>query len=86
MGNKLWSVQKCGKLISLFNIQNTTFLDGNTKLPLTGPLYQKSLSILHLFDIIAMSAHTHTRTHTHSHFTALLDFVRDYPGEMSPDR
>ena len=27
--------------------------------------------------------HTHTQSHTHTHnrFTALLEFVRDYPGE-----
>jgi len=25
--------------------------------------------------------HTHT-----NHFTALLDFVRDYPGEQAPER
>jgi len=30
--------------------------------------------------------HTHTHTHTHNRFTALLDFVRDYPGEPAPER
>jgi len=25
-------------------------------------------------------------THTHNSFTALLDFVRDYPGEPTPER
>jgi len=30
--------------------------------------------------------HSHTHTHTHSCFTALLDFVRDYPGELPPER
>ena len=25
-------------------------------------------------------------THTHSHFMALLDFVRDYPDELAPER
>jgi len=25
-------------------------------------------------------------THTHNHFTALLDFVRDYPSEPAPER
>jgi len=30
-------------------------------------------------------AHTHTHTHTH-HFAAVLDFVRDYPGELAPER
>ena len=29
---------------------------------------------------------TNTHTHTHNHFTALLDFVRDYPGELAPER
>jgi len=24
--------------------------------------------------------------HTHNHFTALLDYVRDYPGELAPER
>ena len=24
--------------------------------------------------------------HTHNHFMALLDFVRDYPGEPTPER
>jgi len=30
--------------------------------------------------------HTHTHTHTHNRFTALLEFVRDYPGEQVPER
>jgi len=30
--------------------------------------------------------HTHTHTHTHNHFMALLDFVRDHPGELAPER
>jgi len=25
-----------------------------------------------------------THTHTHNHFMALLDFVRNYPGELAP--
>ena len=29
---------------------------------------------------------TTARTHTHNHFTALLDFVWDYPGEPAPER
>jgi len=29
---------------------------------------------------------THTHTHTHNRFTALLDSVRDYPGEQVPER
>jgi len=30
----------------------------------------------------------HTHTHTYNHFTTLLDFdfVRDYPGELAPER
>jgi len=28
----------------------------------------------------------HTHTHLHNHFTALLDFVWDYPGEPAPER
>jgi len=31
-------------------------------------------------------SHTHTHTDTHSHFTAVLDFVWDYPGEPAPER
>jgi len=27
----------------------------------------------------------HACAHTHNHFTALLDFVRDYPGELAPE-
>ena len=27
-----------------------------------------------------------THTHTYNHFTALLEFVRDYPGEQVPER
>ena len=30
--------------------------------------------------------HTCTHAHTHNRFTALLDFVRDYPGEPAPER
>ena len=28
----------------------------------------------------------HTHTDTQNHFTALLDFVQDYPGEPAPER
>jgi len=38
---------------------------------------------------IRKQSHTHTHTHTHTQthrFTALLDFVRDYPGEPAPER
>jgi len=27
-----------------------------------------------------------THTHTHNHFTALLEYVRDHPGEQVPER
>jgi len=30
--------------------------------------------------------HTHTHTHTHNRFTALLESVRDHPGEQVPER
>jgi len=30
--------------------------------------------------------YTHAHTHTHSRFTAILDFVRDHPGEQVPER
>jgi len=33
----------------------------------------------------AYPIHTHTH-HTHNRFTALLDFLRDYPGEPVPER
>jgi len=29
---------------------------------------------------------TVTHTHTHNHFTALLEYVRDHPGEQVPER
>jgi len=32
-----------------------------------------------------MHAHTHARTDTHT-FYSPLDFVRDYPGELVPER
>jgi len=32
------------------------------------------------------SMQTHTHTHTHNRFTALLEFVWDYPGEQAPER
>jgi len=28
----------------------------------------------------------HTHTHTHNRFTALLEYVRDHPGEQVPER
>jgi len=31
-------------------------------------------------------APVHAHTHTHNRFMALLDFVRDYPGEPAPER
>jgi len=30
--------------------------------------------------------HTHTHTHTHNRFMALLDFVREDPSELAPER
>jgi len=33
-----------------------------------------------------MYTRTHARMHTHNHFTALLDFVRDNPGKLTPER
>ena len=33
-----------------------------------------------------LTALTQTHTHTHNHFTALSDFVLDYPGERAPER
>jgi len=49
-----------------------------------------------IFEILVISRHScimlvlgynnHTHTRTHNHFMALLDFVRDYPGELAPER
>jgi len=40
--------------------------------------------------MLLCSQFTHARTHahmdTHNHFMALLDFVRDHPGELAPER
>jgi len=36
--------------------------------------------------LIVGAKFTHTQTHAHTHFTALLDFVRYYPGELAPER
>ena len=33
-----------------------------------------------------MHTSTHASTQAHTRFTALLDFVQDYPGEMAPER
>jgi len=30
--------------------------------------------------------YSHSHTHIHNCYTALLDFVQDYPGEPSPER
>ena len=35
---------------------------------------------------IFLSLNSHTHTHTHNRFTALLEYVRDYPGEQVPER
>jgi len=38
---------------------------------------------------LKFKGHTHACTHAHMHahhFTALFDFVRDYPGELAPER
>jgi len=36
--------------------------------------------------IYILKLHTHTHTHTHNRFTALLEYVRDHPGEQVPER
>jgi len=36
--------------------------------------------------VIVSSEHIHAGTHTQNHFTALLDFVQDYPGKPAPER
>jgi len=40
-----------------------------------------------LFEVVSgvIISHNNTHTHTHNRFTALLDFVRDYPGEPVPE-
>ena len=45
-------------------------------------VFQVCLYILHMY----VHTHTHTHAHTHNRFTALLEFVRDYPGEQVPER
>jgi len=45
------------------------------------------LSSLRLAIVVFHLAHlAHTHTYTHNHFTALLYFVRDYLGELAPER
>jgi len=34
----------------------------------------------------ALHSRQYTHTYKRNHFTALLDFVRDYPGEPAPER
>ena len=53
------------------------------KLDLPHVLYQLQLLCYGLYQITCKQ---HTHTHTHNHFTALLEFVRDYPGEQVPER
>jgi len=36
--------------------------------------------------VTLLLSHKLEHTHTHNCFTALLDFVRDYPGEPAPER
>jgi len=38
------------------------------------------------YHIASFITQRHTYTHTHNHFTALLESVRDYPGEQVPER
>jgi len=47
-------------------------------------IYTTSLN----FNTIQVRAYAcvHTHKHIHNHFTALLDFVQDYPGEPAPER
>jgi len=35
---------------------------------------------------VTLVDHNHTHTHTHNRFTALLEYVRDHPGEQVPER
>jgi len=43
---------------------------------------------MHARACIHTHTHAHTRTHTHTYncFMAVLDFVREYPGELVPER
>ena len=56
-------------------------------LPIDGP--QVHMSAFYTWPMLTQNPnpkHTHTHTHTHNRFTALLEFVRDYPGEQVPER
>jgi len=48
------------------------------------------LNLFHPIQILAYTAASASpstlNTHTHNHFTALFDFVWDYPGEPAPER
>ena len=37
-------------------------------------------------DLVHARMHAHTHAHTHNRFTAILNFVRNYPGEPAPER
>ena len=39
----------------------------------------------HLLAFFRFIGSHHTHTPTHNHFTAILDFVREYPGEPAPE-
>jgi len=52
-------------------------------LPLTVSCFSKSRLVLPFwYRLTRVVLETHTHTHTHNHFTALLDFVQDYPDEV----
>jgi len=47
---------------------------------------QKLLTAFFLVGPDDIVTHIHIHTHTHNNFTALFDFVQDYPGEPAPER
>jgi len=51
------------------------------------PEDKKSSVVLPVYKGVPIECESSTHTHTtYNHFTALLEFVRDYPGEQVPER
>ena len=52
--------------------------------------WSKKVNFLHqptsYFQLHLSSQNSYKHTHTHNRFTALLEFVPDYPGEQVPER
>jgi len=76
------------KLVALMNTHLHTSVF--TALWTLSRIMQPFCCITELIDKISLARnitglHTHTHT-THNHFTALLEYVRDHPGEQVPER